>query len=163
MPGRASGTLASVQGIPNPLPVTIVLPDDWHPELQSDETADDSDKTFTVPALTEWQLLSIWVEYTSTATVGDRQLVIELQDAANDVIGQIRIGLIQPESLTYYYQIGPSLADLDAVRDADWVMTPMPPTWVLAAGWQVRVYDNAAIAAAADDMIVQMMIAERTV
>jgi len=163
MAGRASGTLGTSQGIPNPLPVTIILPDDWHPNLQSDETANDSDKTFTVPADTEWQVLWVWVEYTSTATVGDRQLVMELQDDSNDVIGQIRVGATQAASLTYYYTIGPALADLDAVRDGDWIMTPHMPTIVLPAGYQVRIYDNNAVAAAADDMVVQMMTAERTV
>lgn len=141
----------------------IPTKDTWTPSLQADETADDSDKTFTVPADTEWQLLSIWVEYTSTATAGTRQLVVEIQDSSNDVIGQIRAGATQAASLTYYYQFAAGMADLTAVRDTDYLMCPLPPTWILPAGYKVRVYDNNAIDAAADDMIVQMIVAGRSV
>ena len=147
----------------NPLPVTVVLPDDWHPSLQADETANDSDKTFTVPASTEWQVLWIWVELATTATVGARQLVVQLQDSASDVIGEVRVGATQAASLTYYYQIGPGIADHTALRDTDYLMTPHMPTIVLPAGYIVRVYDNNAVDAAADDMVIQMMVAERTV
>jgi len=136
--------------------------DSWRADLQSDETADDSDKTFTVPASTEWQILWIWVELTTTATVGDRQIVIEIQDSGADVIGQVRAGAVQAASLTRYYMFGSALADLVVFRDTDYLMTPLPPI-VLEAGDIVRIYDNNAVAAAADDMIVQMQIAARTV
>jgi len=57
---------------------------------------------------------------------------------------------------------GSALADLVVFRDTDYLMTPLPPI-VLEAGDIVRIYDNNAVAAAADDMIVQMQIAARTV
>lgn len=143
----------------NPLPVT----DDWRVDLESDTTTNDSDKSFTVPADTEWQVLWIWVELTTTSTVGDRQLVVELQTSGPDVIGQVRVGVTQAASLTYYYMIASSLADLMVERDTDWLMTPLPPTTVLQAGDIIRVYDNNAVAAAADDMVVHIQIAERSV
>lgn len=146
--------------IADPLPTT----DDWRIALLSDETADDSDKTFTVPASTEYQVLWIWVEFTSTATVGDRQIVIEIQDSANDVIGQpFRAQAVQAASLTRYYQFGSSLPDLDAFRDTDWLCCPIPPGLMLQAGDQLRIYDNNAVDAAADDMILQVQIASRAV
>ena len=46
------------------------------PQLQADEAANDSDKSFTVPAGRMWELTSIWVELVSTATVGNRQMVV---------------------------------------------------------------------------------------
>ena len=147
-------------GAANPVPVS----DDWRVSLQADETADDSDKTFTVPASTEWQILWIWVEYTSTAAAGDRQLEIQVQDAAADVIANLaRAGVVQAASLTRYYQFGPGLADLGAFRDTDYLTTPIPPTTILQAGDILRIYDNNAVAAAADDMICQVKIASRTV
>ncbi len=57
---------------------TIDSRDTWRIALQSDVTANDSDKTFVVPAADEHQIFWIWVELTTTATVGDRQLVIEV-------------------------------------------------------------------------------------
>jgi len=175
---RASGLMGAIQGLinavislggtpvadGNPLPVYVPIDNDWVVEYVSDETADDSDKSFTVPADTEWQILSIWVEFTSTADAGARQLVIETQDGAADVTGQpMRAGVTQDPSLTYYYQFGPALADLTALRDTDWLMSPIPPTLLLPAGHVLRIYDNNAVQVAADDMVVHIYRASRSV
>ncbi len=141
----------------------IAVSDNWRVSLQSDETADDSDKTFTVPASTEWQILWIWVELVTTVAAGDRQMVIQIQDTGADVIGEIRAGVVQAASLTRNYMFAPAVADLLGFRDTVFLMTPIPPTLILQAGDIVRVYDNAAIAAATDDMVVQMQIASRAV
>ena len=138
----------------------IILND--HPSLQADENLNDSDKTFTVPASTEWEILSIWVEFTSTATVGNRQLVIELQDSSSDVIGQIRVGAVQAASLTRYYQLGQGLGvELTSFRDTDFLMTPLPKV-ILSASYVIRIYDNNAVDAAADDMICQLLVNARS-
>ena len=135
--------------------------DTWVPTLLADETADDSDKSFVVPASTYEQLLWVWVELTTTATVGDRQMTVEIQDSGADVIGQWKAGVVQAASLTYKYCFAPANADLTAVRDTNYISTPLPPTVILPAAYIVRVYDSAAVAAAADDMIVQIMVATR--
>lgn len=151
-------------GAANPLPVYVPIANDWQVTYFSDETLNDSDKSFTVPASAEWQILTIWVEFTSTGTAGNRQLVIETQDASADVTGQpIRAGVTQAASLTYYYQFGPALADLTALRDTDWLMSPIPPTLILPTGHVLRVYDNNAVDAAADDMQVHIYAAVRAV
>jgi len=138
--------------------------DGWRVATITDVTANDSDKSFTVPASTERHILGIWVEYTSTATVGDRQLVIEIQIAGPDVTAQwARAGLVQAASLIYYYEFAPGLADLTAVRDTDYLTTPIPTTSVLKAADILRVYDNNAVAVAADDMIVHIQHADRSV
>jgi len=149
----------------NPLPVYVPTPDyDWVVEYFSEETLNDSDKSFTVPADTEWQILSLWVELTTTGTAGDRQLVIQTQDGSADVTGEpIRVGVTQAASLTYKYMLGPALADLTALRDTDWLMSPIPPTLILPAAHVLRVYDNNAVDAAADDMIVHGYRAVRSV
>lgn len=134
--------------------------DAWHPELQADEAAGDSDKTFTVPANEEWDILSIWVEYTSDANAGNRQLVVEIQDDGNDVIGQARAGTTQAASLTYYYQFAPDAEDLTALRDTDYLSTRIP-RWILPASYIIRVYDNNAVSVAGDDMIIQMVVKVR--
>lgn len=146
-------------GLTNPVPIT----DTWTPALTSDEAANDSDKTIAVTAGQAWHLLWLWVELASTATAGNRQIVVEFQDAANDVVGQLRAGAVQAASLTYYYMFAPALADLTALRDTDYLMTPMPPTMILNAGYQIRVYDNNAVDAAADDMVLQLGYAYKTV
>jgi hypothetical protein len=141
----------------------LVIGDQWSLLLRSDETANDSDKELTVPAGTEQQVLWLWVELATTATVGARQIVVEIQDAANDVVAQWVAGVTQAASLTYNYCFAPGNADLIAVRDSNYIMSPIPPTLVLPAGYGVRVYDNNAVDAAADDMVIQMMVAARAV
>ena len=135
--------------------------DTWVPTLLPDEAADDSDKSFVVPASTYYQVLWCWVELTTTATAGDRQLTLELQDGAADVIAQWKVGVVQAASLTYKYCFAPANADLTAVRDTNYLSTPIPPTIIIPATYIIRVYDSAAVAAAADDMVVQLMVASR--
>lgn len=136
----------------------IYIDDIWSIGLQADEGANDNDKTITVTAGQQWQILWLWIEYTSDANAGDRQLVVEIQDSANDVIAQFRVGVTQAASLTYYYMLAAALADLTALRDTDYLMTPLPPTLILQPGDQIRVYDNNNVSAA-DDMVVQMQYA----
>lgn len=129
------------------------------PKLQVDEAVNDSDKTFTVPANKIWIVNSIWVELISTASAGTRQMVVQIQDGAADVIGEMRAGVTQIASLTKNYMFGQGVPDLVALRDTTFISTPLPPI-VLPETFKVRVFDKAAIAAAADDMVVQMMVNE---
>jgi len=141
----------------DPIPVI----DTWTITLISDEATNDNDKTITVPAGTEYQILWIWVEYASDGNAGDRQLQIDFRDDADDVIGQIRPGAIQAASLTRYYMFASSLADLSAFRDTDYLMTPLPPTLFLSAGQDIRIRDNNGVSAG-DDMVIQMQVASRS-
>lgn len=140
----------------------VTMADDWHPALVADVTDDDSDKTFTVPASTEYQLLSVLVNLVSTATAGNRQIVVLVTTGADVVIAEIPAGVVQAASLTRRYTFGVGNPDLLAFRDTDVLLTPLP-VLCLPAGYKVRVYDNAAIDAAADDMHVQMLVLSRTV
>lgn len=134
----------------------------WTPSLQADEGANDSDKTFTVPASTEWLVKWIYVELITTGTAGTRQMEIQIQDDSNDVIARLVCGDTQIESLTRYYLFAPNVAELTAERDADKFSTLMPE-WLLPAGYIIRVFDNDARDAAADDMVVQCMVGTRSV
>lgn len=145
---------------------TVVLPisDIWRTSLLADEALNDSDKTFTVPAATEYQILSIWVEFTSDSNVGNRQLVIEIQDSATDVIARWAIaGTVQAEDLVREYLFAPGVSDLAVFRDTSYLSTPIPATSFLGAGDIIRIYDNNAVAAGTDDMVVQMKIASKDV
>jgi hypothetical protein len=139
----------------------IPISESWRVALQADETANDSDKTFTVPASTEWEILSIWIELSTTATVGNRQIVVEMQDSTGDVIGKFLAGAVQLASLAREYEFAP-MVQLMTAFVGTYLSFPLPP-YFLSAGEKVRVYDSAAVDAAADDMIVQMKIATRTV
>lgn len=134
----------------------------WVPELQADEALNDSDKTITVPAGEEWAIQSIRVELTTTATAGDRQIVVQVRDDADDIVDEAIAGAVQAASLTRNYHFGAGRSDLTAFRDTDHLETPIQP-WVLPAGYDLRIFDNNAVDPAADDMALQMLILKRVV
>lgn len=115
-----------------------------------DVALDDSDKVFTVPAARAWQVLYLRYEYTATATVGTRTPTLEFRnDNSDDIV---------------YTVAGPTItASNSSTQNADssgGVDLFIPIALTLHAGWDVRVADTAAIAAAADDMIVHLTVRE---
>ena len=140
----------------------LIMDAGWAASLESDEDADNSAKTFTVPANTEWEIQSVWVELTATADAGDRQMAIDILDDSADVIAQIRAGIVQVAEAVRYYLFSPDVVELEAFRDTDYLST-LIPRWCLPAGYAIKVWDKDEIQAAADDMVVQMMIKSRSV
>ena len=128
-----------------------------YPELQVEETTPDGDKTITVPAGEEWVIEWLYVEYTSDANPGNRQLEVEVQDDAADIIARLVTGVVQAAGIVRYYLFAPDVTELAAFRDTDKLSTIMPK-WVLPAGYAIRVYDNAAISAAGDTANIQMQV-----
>ncbi len=136
----------------------------WQVYTTPQEVVDDSSKDFTVPAATEWQVLWVWVELTTTAVVGNRQLIIQVLDAAGDVLATLaRAGAVQAASLTRYYLFAPAEPDMLAFRDTDYLTCPIPPTSFLSRGQTLRVMDSKAIDATHDDMVIQFQYAARAV
>ena len=132
------------------------------PGVQAEETANDSDKTLTVPADTWWTIKSIWIELTTDATADDRQLQVDIRDGDSDVVFSMRVGNSQGASQTRYYALAAHLADLAGFRDDGYLMTPFPELTIPEA-WSIRIWDNKVVAVAADDMIVQVIVQARTV
>lgn len=132
------------------------LTDTWLGALESDTTANDSDKSFTVPAGYEAYCMSVRVELTTTATVGNRQITLLFTTGGGTTILAVKAGTTQAASLTRYYNFAIGMPDLFGFRDTSTLMTPLPGVR-LPAGYILRVYDSAAIDAAQDDMNVQIM------
>jgi hypothetical protein len=126
-------------------------------EQQSEVLTNDSDKTFTVPTGYTWELLSARIELISTATAGNRQICLEITDGTN-VILRIMAGIVQAASLTRYYNFYKGAPNLTAFIDTDHLTNPLPEGLILLPGYTIRVYDKAAVDAAADDMAVRMMV-----
>lgn len=127
-----------------------------------DEVANDSDKPFVVPAGRRHKLHYGQITLVSTATVGNRQMALEITDDAAKVVFRSLAGAVQAASLTREYHFSPN-----AVREAAFVngqiMVPVPPDLILLPGWTLRFYDTAAIDAAADDMTVSIVIEDRDI
>ena len=133
----------------------------WTIRYVDDEAPNDSNKVIAVPANMIWHLLAARVELATDANAGNRQLELRILDNAADIQWSVVPDLTQAASLTYNYNFGPSMADLNAVRDTTWVSTPIPPTLILPAGSQVNILDNNAVSIAGDDMVVHLTVAQR--
>src|SRR3972149_9551127 len=122
--------------------------------LVTDEVLDDSDKTFTVPAGEIWIPQFLSVNYVSTATVGNRQVRVDIGDGTR-VLWFKEFGAVQAASLTRNYYAAVDLPD-DVAFDSGGRIQMKVVEHTLPAGYTIRVYDVAAIAAAADDMKVYL-------
>lgn len=142
---------------------TVDIDDGWEVILLSDVTANSSNKLFAVPVGYIYQVMWVYVQFTSTATAGARLLTVAANNNAGTQIFEDRCGVTQAASLTYNYSFGPSLADLTAVRDTTFVMTPLHPTFLLLPLWQIRIWDQNAVDAGADDMSAYIVVARKAV
>lgn len=142
----------------------ISFDDGWVLDTIVDIADDDSNKEWDVPAGEMWQILWVYVQYTSTAGAGNRQLAIDIEHpgAALGVIAPMaRAGATQAASLTYHYFAAPGSADLTALRDTTYLPIGFIVTPMLTGGDRLRIWDNKAIAAAADDMHVAIRYARK--
>lgn len=126
----------------------------------SDVTLNDSDKTLVVPAGKQWLILAAYAKLITTATVGNRQLDVLLTDAADVLFAKYQAGAVQAASLTREYVFAPAHPQ-ETVFTAGVMLRALGQGFVLLAGYKVRVYDSAAIAAAADDLDVHLLVEEQ--
>ena len=129
--------------------------------LQADAALNDSDKTFTVPAGKQWLVKHIYAKLISTATAGNRQMDILFTTAADVVVGKVVAGAVQVASLTREYTFAPECPQ-ETTFTSGVMLRALPANLVLPAGYKIRVYDSAAIAATADDLDIQALVEERT-
>jgi hypothetical protein len=134
----------------------------WRLALLANVSGNDSIKEFDVPAAQEWQVLGAYVTFSTSADVGDRQVILEVLDALGNVIYTAIAGVVQAASVDRKYQFAPGLEPMTAFIDTTFLTVPIGPVF-LGALWQLRVRDSKAIAAAADDLQVQLVYAWRAV
>lgn len=126
---------------------------------QADAALDDSDKTLTVPAGKQWGLRSVYAKLISTATAGNRQLDVLVTDAADNIVAKFVAGAVQAASLTREYIFAPQHPQ-ETTFTGGVMLRALAGDLVLPAGYKVRVYDSAAIAAAADDLTLRFLVEE---
>ena len=125
--------------------------------LLTDSAANDSDKTVTVPASTQYRLQAISVTLVTTASVGNRQVDILITDAADATLIKYAAGAVQAASLTRNYFFAPGHTQ-DTGFTGTLMYRNLAANLIIPAGYKIRVYDSAAIAAAADDMTVNLWV-----
>ena len=129
--------------------------------LANDAALNDSDKAFAVPAGKEWEIFFIQATLISTATVGNRQMRLEIGDGSNLFLFK-NWGAVQAASLTRNYYAAAGLPD-DVAFDAGGRIRMLfeGRGIILPAAWTVRLYDVTAVDAAADDLTVRILGRER--
>lgn len=133
--------------------VAIVMP----VETRRDAALNDSNKSWVVPDGEMWKILWAHVRYTSSADVGNRQMTFLIKDADGNEIFDIAAGIVQAAGLTRHYNFAQGVYRETAFA-ADELQTPIPVDCYLPAGYTLQFYDSAAVAVAADDMIVNFAI-----
>lgn len=133
----------------NPEPKIIVI---------SDAGANDSDKTFTVPVGKQWKLLYGRMIFVTTATIGDRRMVFLFRDPNDNIIYEILSASVQTASLTEQYTFG-NFGDVGELTGGFHTM-PIPINSILPEGFDIRIFDRNAVAVAADDLNISLVIEE---
>lgn len=143
--GHIDGIEGSLSAIDGKLPASIGsrLPvNPWLGTTLSRQTGTNTYSYSAVPSSRTWHVYSLRVDYTSSATAGTRQIVVEWLDGSSNIIAAFRAGTTQAASLTRIYQGGIGLPDMTAFRDTDFLSFPIPAGWELPAGHVLRVRDN---------------------
>lgn len=117
---------------------------DWQPILESNVTTNSSSKVFTVPARKIWRIKSIYIAMTSNASVGNRQMAVDIRDGAGTVVARFEAGAVQAASLTRTYIFAPTVVNLTAFIDTAYLSTPMPEI-TLPQNFTIRCYDKTAV------------------
>jgi len=95
---------------------------------QHDAATNENSKSWTVPANEQWRINALQVNYTSTATVGDRLLRITLVEPDGAYSLQLDNNITQAASLTYRYDFFQGTY-------------PMPTGLAVPARWTVTIAD----------------------
>jgi len=140
--------------------------------LNADEALNDSDKVFTVPTNSRWRFQSLWAELTTTATAGTREIEWHLRDSAADVVAGHMLMTPPASNTARLWGWSPIPFRLRETGTRDFIganeATGNPsqsasfslPDFPLSQGFDARLFDVAAIDAAADDLIIQFLTEE---
>lgn len=93
------------------------------------------------------RLLWAHLIYTTSATVGNRQIKMSLLDTSSNTHNDTHAGGVQAASLTRHFNFMPGTFRETAFV-ADELHVPFPEFLIVPAGWSLVVEDSAAISAA---------------
>ena len=121
-----------------------------------------ADKSITVPQDREYKIDVLKALFTTASGAGTHQLYLTVDrgdSAAGDTEPYIdvRAGLTQAQSLSYYYDFAPDVPLSTAVSDTDQVYVPIPDVW-LPSGWVIRLFDQSAVATSDDVLEIKALV-----
>ena len=135
----------------------------WAPAAFEETLLNDSNKTLDLDAgallignLQAFWFTSIHLEITLTGTTGTRTFQWQILDDSGDLIYQHGYGSGFNGSAGDSFNIDQAMGN-EILTAGSGRRDRMPDRMMLRPDWQIRIRDSAAIDAAADDMIVQIM------
>lgn len=128
-----------------------------------DASLNDSDKSYTVPAGKIWKLIMLEGQLATSATVGNRYLAISISNGTNEVfkanhtaaIAASQYGMNMVSTNAQRDTTAKKRLD-DATTDQNVTVQSILPEMSIPAGYIIRIWDVAAIDAAADDLTVNL-------
>lgn len=117
------------------------------PYLWSETTANDNDKTITVPDGHTYKINSGCIKYTSTATVGNRYLALKVTDGSGNILYVVESLEAQAASKVYQRPLTPLIGGAKA--SAVWCTNTtvnsyaiaFPQGLILPEGYKIQFYD----------------------
>lgn len=131
------------------------------PQLRqiTDLALNDSDKTITVPENKTWDIHWIFAQLITTATAGNRNMLILILDPSGNVLFRQFASALQIASTTERYNYIKGIAEPSEVVAAVHNI-PLPTNLMLPAGYQIQILDDTGVAATADDLSIFIMVEE---
>lgn len=127
-------------------------------KTQYNDTANENSKSFVVPDGMIWKLMWAHMRYTSDATVGNRQIRLQVLDDTGASRFDTHAGAVQAASLDYHYEFMQGIyRETSFVDNA--IQVPIPECLYLLPGWTLKIYDATGVSAT-DDMIVSIQYSE---
>lgn len=124
--------------------------------LVVDTTANDSDKSFTVPTGKKWKLLYGHIDFTTDANVANREMRLLFKDSNNNSLYEVRALNVQTASKTERYNLG-QFSEPTEPTDGNHYF-PIPVNSVFIEDFVIKIV--AVLGQAGDDMTIRLFIEE---
>lgn len=113
-----------------------------------------SNKIIAVPTNEYWTLLGVYIKLVASATVGTRQIRIQIRDASGNVLVELEAGETQVASATKNYAAAPGL--VTEVHIAGEMLFMQLPRMRLVEAFDIRAFDETDVDDAADVLDLQI-------
>ncbi len=120
-----------------------------------------NDVSFTVAAGKEWQVQNVRVSFVASATVGTRQIIVQLIESST-VYGTFYLGVTQAASETRVYEFFPGAPDSVTFRSNTVAYHPLPTNFTMPQNMSFRIFDLNNVDATLDTMSVRYLVNART-
>ena len=121
-----------------------------------------SDKEFVVPQGRVWRLDTAHIIFTTSATVGNRELTCHIHDADGNTIADYHANVTQAASTTRHYSFQHNVPRETAFAGTLQLMISIPDSLQLLPGYTLHFYDINAVDAGGDTMSILVQVTQNS-